>query len=801
MTPFRQLLLLLLSLFASAQEDCALDPTLEQLNSRPWFCEPPGPRNDGRDDLARCLGGGHTLNRTVPGLCRGRWQWYQVRTLHSHNVPYYEIASNEDGSTKHVRETRQVAGMRHALAVHVQTEFCPHSPECGQPQQPQFHYSTVDVLVVDGEPTHRWSTPSPFGNTRTEAALDQFYSGDRWGRAVRFYKERKSVTFSLGFHMNRTQDCEPQLCNTVNIGIYCSWRPPNNYDLDQKQCRFTVTANLIPEYVYDGFDATYPIAPAGDLGRDDFAPAYMRDEYGIQDQEDAASHYFKLILGGYDVLNISVARIGHNLTWYDSTGQLGTNGHGFRGIAVRRRAEEGCPLRMFQDQAVNVTPMTVAIELPSFCTDLVDAGTYIVGVLSEAAFGPFDPSLPFSTYGKVGPDLQPLGFSNNRLEQVGYGQYRLRIHHVSYYAGTISNGEVRGGCLAYGQWRTYHIDTVGENASVLEISLTSPISAIYARAGREVVQATATSYAQYDVRSPEGATVATASPCDVTGHTRWHVALLLENKETAVAKYDLQPSEFEMEVRLRPARLKRGTFVPPRGLGGRGFACCGATRYFRLSDVAEHETVTAFVNVTSGRLRAVLAKWGSCPHWDADVDRLRGECRDFCEMAWMTTRGGYSGQYYSIGHALLVVPHGNGDKPDRRRDGAWYLGVQAMPDEAAEFSIIANIDVPSYVPVAQRCDKITFACSRDSARQSWQQMGPPAPPPSLAALAFARASGRRQWGALSREYISSIISNDIVQRMSFFVGVLVSIFSLCWCLRTYRYRRRRRYHLPHETWA
>ena len=43
-------------------------------------------------------------------------------------------------------------------------------------------------------------------------------------------------------------------------------------------------------------------------------------------------------MGGYDVLNISVARIGHNLTWYDSTGQLGTNGHGFRGIAVRRRA-------------------------------------------------------------------------------------------------------------------------------------------------------------------------------------------------------------------------------------------------------------------------------------------------------------------------------------------------------------------------------------------------------------------------------------------------------------------------------
>ena len=124
----------------AAQEDCTAPPTEAQLNLRPWFCEPPGIRSEGRDDLAACLSGGHRHNRTEPGLCRGRWQWYQVRTRHDHEVPYYEIMNFADGSKQHVRSTRLQRDVRHAMAFHLQTEFCPHSPECGLPSQPQPYY-------------------------------------------------------------------------------------------------------------------------------------------------------------------------------------------------------------------------------------------------------------------------------------------------------------------------------------------------------------------------------------------------------------------------------------------------------------------------------------------------------------------------------------------------------------------------------------------------------------------------------------------------------------------------------------
>ena len=121
-----------------------------------------------------------------------------------------------------------------------------------------------------------------------------------------------------------------------------------------------------------------------------------------------------------------------------------------------------------------------------------------------------------------------------------------------------------------------------------------------------------------------------------------------------------------------------------------------------------------------------------------------------------------------------------------------------MPDEEAEFTLTAELDEPTYVPPAARCDKITFACSRDSARQSWNMSGPPAPPPSLAALAYARASAAQ--GFLSLEYVSELISNDVTRRMMTFAATLLFFLLLCWGLRTYRFRHRRRYRVPHETW-
>ena len=103
----------------AARADCSTPLTEQQLRTRPWFCEQAdGSGRTETDDLAKCLGDGHTLNNTEPGLCRDRWQWYQVSTVHDHTVPYYEIAT-VDGRRQHVRRTRVEPGVRHAVAFHL----------------------------------------------------------------------------------------------------------------------------------------------------------------------------------------------------------------------------------------------------------------------------------------------------------------------------------------------------------------------------------------------------------------------------------------------------------------------------------------------------------------------------------------------------------------------------------------------------------------------------------------------------------------------------------------------------------
>jgi hypothetical protein len=680
--------------------------------------------------------------------------------------------------------------MRHALALKLETELCPHSPLCGTAGEPQPYYTTVDMLVVDGEPLHDWTLATPFESFGTMVkGIDAYYTGDLNGRMFRYYRQRKSVAMTFGFHTNGTQNCRPALKDKVNIGVYCSWTPQVGAELDEAQCRFRLSAHLIPERVYDGFDGTYPIAPAGEKGHDSLAPGYLRD-VGVSTQPDAASHYFRLNIGNFDVLNVSLERRGNNLTWFNAEGRLGTNGHGLRGDLVRRRASHGCPTRLLHDQNISITEYLHAVELPAFCTDVPDVGEYIIGVLAADTFGPWGEDLPLQSWGQVGPDEQPLDHYAPRREQTGWGGYRLRIHHVAYFAGVMSNGELRGACLSYGQWRSYYVDTTGEGDAVIEIGLTGAISSTYVRADA----APTFSPEVYTVRSPAGALFVTASPCDVTSATRWHFSLYLAPEAEAAADH-LMPAEFELKIDLRPSSLALAERVESMDAGGRGFACCGALRIFRLPAIQESQSVRAAINVTSGRVLAVLAKWGSCPVVAEDVDGLRGECRGFCAMSWLTTRGSFSGQLYSSSSTTLVVPHGHGGEPDKRRGGHWYVAVQAMPDEAAQFELTVIAETPIYVPASRRCDRYTSFCSADSARQAWNMSGPPAPPPSQAALEHAKAMST---SFLSAKYIQELISSDIAQRMSFMVGLFFAFVLTCWCFRTWRFRRRRQYRVPHD---
>ena len=91
--------------------DCEVEETKAQLKSRPWLCRK---LQTVSDDAVKCLGSGHQINNTEVGLCRGRWQWYQLSTVQDHTVPYYVTERPSGGGpAQHVRKTR-VETQRHA---------------------------------------------------------------------------------------------------------------------------------------------------------------------------------------------------------------------------------------------------------------------------------------------------------------------------------------------------------------------------------------------------------------------------------------------------------------------------------------------------------------------------------------------------------------------------------------------------------------------------------------------------------------------------------------------------------------
>ena len=207
---------------ANLVADCEVDQTRASLKSRPWFCRT---MQTVSDDRPKCLGSGHTINNTEVGLCRGRWQWYQLSTVQEHTVPYYVTERPAGrGPAQHVRKTR-VETQRHAVAIELQTSHCPHSsdPTCeALGGSVRDYYTTVDMLVIDGDPTHDWDSESPF----PRGGVNAYYRGDYVGEQFRYFKSRKRVVMGLGYKVNRTRggdNCAPQLRDKVNIGIYCSW--------------------------------------------------------------------------------------------------------------------------------------------------------------------------------------------------------------------------------------------------------------------------------------------------------------------------------------------------------------------------------------------------------------------------------------------------------------------------------------------------------------------------------------------------------------------------------------------------
>jgi len=311
------------------------------------------------------------------------------------------------------------------------------------------------------------------------------------------------------------------------------------------------------------------------------------------------------------------------------------------------------------------------------------------------------------------------------------------------------------------------------------------------------------------VASAPRALLATASPCDVTLPTRGSFSIYMApaavggshameiDQSTASGGVPIVPTRLTVRIHLQEASLQVEEEVMPLSWGGRGFACCGAPTNFWLAGIPEANALRAIVNVTRGRLSALSLKWGACVG-HADVDTLRGQCNGFCTMAWLTTRGSYSGTLYSQSDMTLTVPHGHGTEPDKRRAGSWYIGVHAMDGEDVEFSLVAELTAPLYIPPSARCSRITFACANDSARGAWNQQGPPAPPPSRLALAWLQASSPSRL-QVAYDQVQNYVSDGIQSKAIPAAVLLVLCILVCWVYRSWRYRSRLRYRVPHDS--
>ena len=93
------------------------------------------------------------------------------------------------------------------------------------------YYTTVDVLVIDGDPRHGWDTADPWGSRSMANAIGEWYQGDYVDQQFRYFRSKKRLVMSLGYKVNRTRGglnnvpCVPKLKDKVNIGVYCSWNP------------------------------------------------------------------------------------------------------------------------------------------------------------------------------------------------------------------------------------------------------------------------------------------------------------------------------------------------------------------------------------------------------------------------------------------------------------------------------------------------------------------------------------------------------------------------------------------------
>lgn len=622
---------------------------------------------------------GVTLSWIVPGiqsnhtLCLLHWAFIKVPTTH-------------------VNAQGEVEGQ--GVVVSIDTEY-----DAGENR-----FTSVDILEITSG-----SLPEAYASVHTENypydvfGLAQSYADGPWegnrGGHKLFFKQ-DSYMYSSGYDPEGEQ-CRGGQPEFLYFGVRCGNNDEgitDTWDVPDEPCRFTVNVHLLP----------YELE-AGDL----------LDNVPIQ---QGTTHYYGMAVGEYDVLRVSFERLGNNLTATDLEGNVvATSGHGLIGNLLFD--VDNCPTWEKHMEYHALTNMSKSVVREWFCTTAGEGGRYTLALEAAPVFDPSGgaPGHEYPDGGKPKGAPDRLDFNpggrDNQLRPAR-GHYRLEIFHVAFTAGPIGVGEVRAGCINYGQWRHFTLVSDGVHQASLvadarprtedgELLSGMPLSYLYARRNKRPDAST------YDARVHAPSNELVTSPCALQEVRQWHVSVSMDhelraNSERLFKGYFVVNTTFESAYGATygaadwPEEGASRVIVLPRSRGGTGHTCCGQTKLWLLAGVPALIQVQVDVNVTRGRARALLLSRGTCPSPPAS-------CVGLCKLMWMVEYNPYSrASTYLLQETVVsgFVPLSAPPTDD------WLVGVQALDggDEAVEVTLTLSSRGRSRPVTNYTCNRLEHFC-------------------------------------------------------------------------------------------
>ena len=280
--------------------------------------------------------------------------------------------------------------------------------------------------------------------------------------------------------------------------------------------------------------------------------------------------------------------------------------------------------------------------------------------------------------------------------------YTMVITQLSFAHGVIdpmANGGIHMGCVSYGQWRYYTIETSGVSDGQILIKFDNLVGGIYASAN------SVPNLISYEMRTQPPQKQITLSPCDALVPTTWHFAVMLGEE-----------SEGVMETRFTMTMTQTSSVVPLSiNQVVYGSVCCDGYSYTVVPNVPSEKALSVNLTVQQGAVHALLLQYDSCPTYVAN-DRYRS-CEGLCEIGWVTKWDTITGARQSLEQFTLTVPMGERvGENDERHAGAWYVGVKALPGERADYRLDLSLRSPNVKRAKPYCSSMDRFCASSTQR-------------------------------------------------------------------------------------